>query len=156
MYCYIKFSAVGIYTVNSTSCLYNIINQCTIGISITSTAYYNSLFDSNTIYNCDDGIKTVATIYPLAIINNIITNCDRGFNCNNSGTPKQTIFFDYNDWYSNIIDISWDNGSSEDNSTKGIHDMDVYPNFVYPEGEDFRLKSSSGLLYQGANLTAGV
>jgi len=154
--CYIHDSSTGIYIDAAESCFMNcIIDSCTTGINCTDE--YRVRFCNNTIYGCTDGIIGTTSYQGYFLNNTISNNSGWGWKFDNSGTVIASTVFDYNNWYSNTSgDMTWDNGSTEDNSAKGPNALAVNPNFNNAAAGDFSLQSSSNLIDAGMSMTLGV
>ena len=135
------------------ACYRNIIDTSSTGIQL-SNLYGGSVFIAeNTIYNCSIGIRNAYNAHTSVIINNIISDCGVGFQ-DNSTTYQKSFYFDYNNWYNNTIDHSWDDGSTEDNTYKGPNDVDVDPDFVNAGSGDFTPQTTG--LSGGMPIIVGV
>jgi len=151
---YIKGSAIGAKFSNSSIFTFNIFYDCVVGLdgTISDDVYMlGNVFD-----NCTDGFTASSTEAPGTIINCSFSNCTNGLKLDYSSTNKLNWFLDYNNWYNNTRDISVDNGSTEDNSMKGIHDTAVNPNFTAAASDDFTLTTGSALRNAGMPLLHGV
>lgn len=153
--CYIHDSVYGIRSTSGSMAIGCIIDTCsTRGIDIDTVN--GCLFMNNTIYNCGVGIFMENTLnYNNVIINNSITDCTNGFAGDYSGTPQPGfVTIDYNNWYNNTRDMSWDNGSSADNSLKGPNDIAANPSYTDAAGGDFT--PTAGIIDTGLTMSLGV
>ncbi len=151
----IKTGAIGCLLTGGASFIVgNIFYDLATGMDI---FLYNGVRIRNNIFYgaTTAGITSSFSTADHEIINNSISDCAIGFKANFSGNKRNT-FFDYNNWYNNTMDISLNNGSSEDNSPKGLHDTAVNPLYTTPGSGDFTLQSSSGLTGAGFPLTLGL
>ena len=154
--CYAHDSVIGIKCGKYSTVSMSITDTCsTAGFYIDSYSD-NTDLTNNTIYNCGSGIKFDNGAVACTVINNTISDCTNGFISDSSGTVYTNIWFDYNNWYNNTYDMSWDNGSSEDNSAKGYNALAVNPNFTDASNGNFSLSSSSDLIGAGLAITLGV
>lgn len=133
-----------------------IADSCSTGVSLGGSSTYASDIINSTIYNCTSGITATSSRSNSMIINNTISNCVHGFICDNYSTIINTFLFDYNNWYNNTMDMTWDNGSTEDNSSKGINAISVDPTFTDAAGGNFSLQSGSSLIDAGVGISLGV
>lgn len=155
--CYFHDCGVGIYAIAVDG---SIVNHCIFDTCLVRGIYIRrySTVINNTIYNCAVGINLYNSTWShdILVLNNTIVNCTDGMTMDNSGTVRKSIIFDYNNWYNNTSDMSWDNGSSEDNSAKGLNALAVDPQFTDAPNGDFSLDSASGLIGTGFNIRLGV
>lgn len=153
IFCHIDGCSTGVYMPNTGMTLdHCVISDCTTGIDF-NTQYQWALRNC-TIDDCTSGIIG-STGDRGILINNIISNCTDGWKVNNSGTVIGSIFFDFNNWYGNTKDMSWDNGTSEDNSAKGINDTANNPNYTAAGSDDYSL-ASGDCIDGGQSLTLGI
>jgi len=132
---------------------FSVFDTCTNGIRI-STVNNNQIIN-NTIYNCTSGV-ILTTAHSNTVYSNSFTSCTSGWGANNSGTVTGGNYFDYNNWNGNTNDITWDNGSTEDNSEKGTNATAAAPGFTDAANGDFSLGGSSAMLEAGKPLDVGV
>ncbi len=153
--CYVHDTPEGIFPNTGTvmqSCIFD--TSTTVGINISGSDTISVV--NCTIYNCTAGIIMATNAIMDAFINNTISNCTDGFKCNTAGTVIESAYFDYNNWYNNTRDMSWDNGSTEDNSAKGSNAVNIDPTFHDAAGGNFSLKNNSPLVNAGFSLRLGV
>lgn len=149
--CYLHDSNYGVQDTIGALFSHCIIDTCTYGIRAT-----NGLRLFNTvIYNCPTGIYS-SYDYGIVLLNNVFDNCTNAFKANNGGTVYNHYYIDYNNWSNNTKDMTWDFGSSEDNSAKGPNDTADTPNFTNAAGGDFSLNKSSALIDTGFAISLGV
>ena len=109
-----------------------------------------------TIYNCTAGMYDNDFTQGVVVLNNAIDNCAVGYRSNSAGTVALTYLIDYNNWSNNTMDMSWNNGSSEDNSAKGPNDTANSPSFTNAAAGDFSLGSTSDLIDAGFSTELGI
>lgn len=144
-------NAFNVYTYGVKTIMQSIAKDSAIGLNNTGNDTYPAMLLDNTIYNCTTGISYSSNDYsPTVILNNSISDCTDGCLADQSGTINYGRLFDHNNWYNNTHDMSFDNGSSEDNSYKGSNDIDEDPDFIDASNDDFSISASSG------NFNAGI
>lgn len=153
--CYIHDCAVTGILVTSGAYIHGcIVDTCGTGLAI--EADISDILYGNTVYNCTTGILASSTTYTSFFLNNTISDCTDGFKNNNAGTIDTSLKFDYNNWYNNTHDMSWDNGSSEDNAAKGANATALDPEFTDAAGGDFSIAAGSNLANAGFGMRLGV
>lgn len=153
MFCHCDGCATGIIA-NAIGCVIesNIISDCTTGINLDNDDAFRII--NNTIDDCTNGIIGIDAERGV-VLNNIISNCTDGWKFNNSGTVITSNIIDYNNWYNNTQDMSWDNGSTEDNSAKGGNATAVNPNYNAAGSDDYSL-TSGDCIDGGKSMIRGV
>ena len=152
--CYMHGGTRGVEVAIGTTvsdCIFDTLSDS--GVYITSA--YGIFVKNCTFYGCGAGIA-MGAYYSVAVLNNTFSNCTDGFKSDNSGAIRDSITFDWNNWYNNTRDMSWDNGSSEDNGAKGPHALAIDPEFTDAAGGDFSLAAGSGLIDAGFAMRLGV
>ena len=114
----------------------------------------NSAINCN-FYSLTNGIY-INTQSLMMIFNNDFSSCTNAIIANKSGVIDKSIYFDYNNFYNNTNDMTWDNGSSEDNSAKGPHTTSNDPGYVNAASGDFTLSSTSLLIDAGLGMRLGT
>ena len=117
---------------------------------------HGSLINNCTVYNCTTGIYDLGSKNTYGMLNTTVSDCTDGFLSNNAGVVVKSAYFDYNNWYNNTHDISWDDGTSEDNSAKGVNATANNPSFTNAAAGDFSLGGSSSLLDAGFSTELGI
>ena len=151
---YIHDSLTGVTGSDYISIEDSIIDTCS-ATGIVLSADYNSLLRNLTIYGCGSGITATGNCTGMILINSTISNCTDGLKSDYSGTI-QYYWGDYNNWYNNTRDMSWDDGSTEDNSAKGPNDIALDPSFTDASNGDFSIASGSNLADAGFGIQLGV
>lgn len=143
---------------NGTTIADRFLNHCIFDTCTTGALVFSSILVQNcTFYNCTTGVlSNSSNNYGNIYYNNVFDSCTDGFKSNSSGTVSGGVLFDYNNWSNNTHDMSWDNGSTEDNSAKGPNDTANTPNFTNAAGGDFSLQSGSSLIDAGFSISLGV
>jgi len=151
--CYIHDSSQGITLAGTYNVQNTIIDTCTTGIDLST--HSRSVLVWVTFYNCTSGI--IGTTSSGNYIESCaFDSCTDAWKFNNSGTVTVN-HFDYNNWATNNTrDMSWDNGSTEDNSAKGLNATASVSGFTDPANGDFSLGGSSAMLEAGKPLDVGV
>ena len=154
-YCYVHDSGHGIATGNMSS-VSNCIADTIVGSGISISADSAMLIQNNTCYNCGKGLNIASTAKGNLIINNTFSDCTDGVQAAYSGVIQEAVLFDWNNYYNNTRDMSWDTGVTEDNGAKGPHDTAIDPKFTDAANGDFSLLGTSGLINAGFTMRLGV
>ncbi len=155
MNCY--FHDCGLYNVylgGDTTFIGNVVANSALGVWTFSNDQIDII--GNTIYNCTTGLEADAGSLRVFYLNNTISNCTDGFKGAFSGVIQDSHYFDYNNWYNNTRDMSWDDGSTEDNSAKGENATANNPGFIDGTGGNFTLSSTSELINAGFSMRLGI
>lgn len=147
--CYFHDSLVGLYT-NGSDIIGCIFDTCGTGVLSPSDEIF---ILNNTFYNCNIGIN-YSTTPESWCYNNIFDSCASGIVINASGVISKRWNGDYNCWNNNTIDMSWDNGSTEDNGAKGIHDVNADPGFVDAANGNFT--PTTNVINTGMTMQLGI
>jgi len=151
--CYFHDSNIGIDADGSVLISDCILDTCTTGIILAGIFWKIA---KCSIYNCTSGIAATSGSLSGNLWDTTISGCTDGFKIDLSDVINEDNKFDYNNWYDNTRDMSWDDGTSEDNTAKGPNALAVDPNFNNAAGGDFSLTSSSALLGASHPIDNGV
>lgn len=152
--CYIHDCGVyGVQTNGGVVFHHTILDTCATGALVNDGDYLSNC----TVYNCSTaGLYTSILKHYATFLNNAIDSCTVGFKSNNSGVVLSAFLFDYNNWSNNTKDMSWNNGTTEDNSGKGPNATANAPSFTNAAAGNFSLDSASALLDAGFSIDLGV
>ncbi len=132
---------------------HNIFDTCGIGLDNIASS---TIIKNNTFYGNTTGLDLETSTITSICLNNIFDSNVTGCRADESGNVNLSMLIDYNNWSNNTRDMSWDDGSSEDNSAKGEHDTSYSPGFVDAPNGNFSLYDNSDLLKIGYTIGAGV
>lgn len=178
--CYIRDShSRGLFWSNNDhiTVAYSVIDTCYLGADLT-TGNTNITWLNNAFINCPVGQEygALSTTESITYRNNMFLECGDAVHADNGGTepcPGQ-MNFDYNLWFGNDKDMSWDNGSTEDNDPKGDNAVNSDPTItasIYTgtngstdgAGTTLTIDSTSGMdtddavaIFSGTGVTVGI
>lgn len=128
--CVVADSDYGFHTAAVINCILDTIS--TEGIRSTP----GTISIGNDIYNSRIGIEFDDDGYGL-VYNNIIHSCSIGMNQKDLTSGKWANLINNNTFYNNTIDISTDDGVSENTEWKGLDDVALDPEFTDAANGDF-------------------
>lgn len=131
-------SDIGGYTTRGDKVVQDsIFSSCNTGLF----AHYAGTIKNNTIDGNAIGVK--GRDLGMLLLNNSITNNGTGVLFDNAGAIVVPFTDDYNNYFGNTQDMSWDNGATENNAAKGPNSIAVDPEYTNAAGGDFSLSGSN-------------